>query len=155
MSKRERLWTKDFLMVCTSNFLLFVSFYTLMVTLAMYSIKQFQVSGSIAGLASSIFVLGAVIVRPLAGNLLAKVGRKKLLLFGLALFLFFTLLYFPIDRIGWMLVTRFIHGFAFGISTTATGTIVVDVIPASRRGEGMGILPQATTWQWQSALFLD
>mgnify|MGYP001946076651 CR=1 FL=1 len=125
-------------MVCTSNFLLFVSFYTLMVTLAMYSIKQFQVSGSIAGLASSIFVLGAVIVRPIAGNLLAKVGRKKLLLFGLALFLFFTLLYFPIDRIGWMLVTRFIHGFAFGISTTATGTIVVDVIPASRRGEGMG-----------------
>ena len=138
MSKREKLWTKDFLMICSANFLLFVSFYILMVTLAVYSIKEFQVSGGIAGLASSIFVLGAVIVRPMAGNLIATIGRKKLLLFGLALFLIVIIFYFPITSISWMLLTRFIHGFAFGIATTATGTIVVDVIPASRRGEGMG-----------------
>lgn len=137
MSK-TKLWTKDFIMVSTSNFLLFVSFYILMVTLAIYSIEQFNVSGSIAGLASSIFVLGAVVVRPMAGNLIASVGRKKLLVFGLALFLVVTLLYFPIDSIGWMLIIRFVNGFAFGISSTATGTIAVDVIPPSRRGEGMG-----------------
>ena len=125
-------------MVSASNFLLFVSFYLLMVTLAMYSIEQFQVSGSIAGLASSIFVLGAVVVRPMVGNLLARIGMKKLLVFGLVLFFFVTILYFPINSIGWMLLIRFIHGFAFGISSTATGTIAVDVIPPSRRGEGMG-----------------
>lgn len=94
MSRKEKLWTKDFVMVSASNFLLFVSFYILMVTLAMYSIEQFNVSGSIAGLASSIFVLGAVVVRPIAGNLIASVGRKKLLVFGLILFLIVTLLYF-------------------------------------------------------------
>lgn len=138
MSRREKLWTKDFVMVSASNFLLFVSFYTLMVTLAMYSIKQFNFSGSIAGLASSIFVLGAVVVRPIAGNLIASVGRKKLLVFGLILFFIVTLLYFPVTSIGWMLFIRFVHGFAFGISSTATGTIAVDVIPPSRRGEGMG-----------------
>lgn len=138
MTRKEKLWTKDFLMICSANFLLFVSFYILMVTLAVYSIQQFKVSGSIAGLASSIFVLGAVIVRPVAGNLVASVGRKKLLLIGLALFVVAILFYFPITSIGWMLFIRFIHGFAFGISTTATGTIVVDVIPAPRRGEGMG-----------------
>lgn len=138
MNSKSKLWTKDFIMVSASNFLLFVSFYLLMVTLAMYSIEQFQVSGSIAGLASSIFVLGAVVVRPIAGNLLARIGKKKLLVFGLVLFFFVTILYFPINSIGWMLLIRFIHGFAFGISSTATGTIAVDVIPPSRRGEGMG-----------------
>ena len=138
MTKREKLWTKDFIMVSTTNFLLFVSFYILMVTLAMYSIEQFNVSGSIAGLASSIFVLGAVLVRPIAGNLIATVGRKKLLVFGLALFLVMALVYFPVNTIGWMLLIRFVHGFAFGITTTATGTIAVDVIPPSRRGEGLG-----------------
>ena len=138
MTKREKLWTKDFIMVSTTNFLLFVSFYILMVTLAMYSIEQFNVSGSIAGLASSIFVLGAVLVRPVAGNLIATVGRKKLLIFGLALFLVMALVYFPVNTIGWMLLIRFVHGFAFGITTTATGTIAVDVIPPSRRGEGLG-----------------
>ncbi|MCG5104856.1 MFS transporter [Oceanobacillus alkalisoli] len=138
MTKREKLWTKDFIMVSTTNFLLFVSFYILMVTLAMYSIEQFNVSGSIAGLASSIFVLGAVLVRPVAGNLIATVGRKKLLIFGLALFLVMALVYFPVNTIAWMLLIRFVHGFAFGITTTATGTIAVDVIPPSRRGEGLG-----------------
>ncbi|WP_405098900.1 MFS transporter [Oceanobacillus sp. FSL H7-0719] len=138
MSNRPKLWTKDFVMVSASNFLLFISFYMLMVTLAMYSIEQFKVSNSIAGLASSIFVLGAVLVRPFAGNLIETIGRKKLLIIGLIIFLLGSVVYFSITSIGWLLFFRFIHGFAFGISTTATGTIVVDVIPPSRRGEGMG-----------------
>ncbi|RLL44877.1 MFS transporter [Oceanobacillus piezotolerans] len=135
---KPKLWTKDFIMVSTSNFLLFVSFYMLMVTLAVYSINQFQASQSEAGLASSIFVLGAVLVRPIAGKFIENVGKKKLLLFGLALFLGMMLLYFPINHLGLLLVIRFIHGFAFGISTTATGTIAADIIPMARRGEGMG-----------------
>jgi len=138
MSSRPKLWTKDFIMISLSNFLLFVSFYMLMVTFAMYAIEQFMVSNSIAGLASSIFVLGAVLVRPFAGNLIEKIGRKRLLLIGLVIFLLGSIVYFPITNIGWLLFFRFIHGFAFGISTTATATIVVDVIPLSRQGEGMG-----------------
>lgn len=144
MSKRDKLWTKDFLMVSTSNFLLFVAFYMLMVTLAMYSIEQLNASNSIAGLASSIFVLGAVVVRPFAGNLIATIGRKRLLLIGLIIFLAGSIIYFPITSIGWLLFFRFIHGFAFGIATTATGTIAVDVIPESRRGEGMGYFSTST-----------
>lgn len=138
MSQRPKLWTKDFIMISTSNFLLFVSFYMLMVTMAVYSIEHFRASDSMAGLASSIFVLGAVIVRPVAGKLIETVGRKKLLLIGLILFLLIILLYFPINSIGLLLLIRFLHGFAFGIGTTATGTIAVDVIPPTRRGEGMG-----------------
>ncbi|WP_087975153.1 MFS transporter [Oceanobacillus rekensis] len=138
MSQRPKLWTKDFVMVSAANFLLFVSFYMLMVTMAVYSIEQFQASQSIAGLASSIFVLGAVLVRPIAGKIIETVGRKKLLVIGVALFLAMMLLYFPVDSIGLLLLIRFLHGFAFGIGSTATGTIAVDVIPATRRGEGMG-----------------
>ena len=48
------------------------------------------------------------------------------------------LFYFPVKNLAVLLIIRFIHGFAFGISTTATGTIVADIIPAVRRGEGMG-----------------
>lgn len=144
MSRREKLWTKDFVMVATSNFLLFISFYMLMVTLAVYAIEQFKVSNSVAGLASSIFVLGAVLVRPIAGNLIAIIGRKRLLVIGLGIFVIGAVFYFPITNIGWLLFLRFVHGFAFGISTTATGTIAVDVIPASRRGEGMGYFATST-----------
>jgi MFS family permease len=138
MEQKVKLWTKDFIMVSLSNFLLFISFYMLMVTLAVFSINKFHASQSEAGLASSIFVLGAVLVRPIAGRMMSTVGKKKLLLMGLILFLVMMLLYFPINSLPLLFLIRFIHGFAFGISTTATGTIAADIIPAARRGEGMG-----------------
>ncbi|MBB6444244.1 MFS transporter [Bacillus benzoevorans] len=138
MEQKVKLWTKDFIMVSLSNFLLFISFYMLMVTLAVYSIDKFHASQSEAGLASSIFVLGAVLVRPIAGRMMGTVGKKKLLLMGLILFLVMMLSYFPVNSLPLLFFIRFIHGFAFGISTTATGTIAADIIPAVRRGEGMG-----------------
>jgi MFS family permease len=138
MNQKPKLWTKNFIMVSLSNFLLFISFYTLMVTLAVYSIDKFHASQSEAGLASSIFVLGAVLVRPIAGKMIDRAGKKKLLLFGLGLFLVMMVLYFLVNSLPILLLIRFIHGFAFGISTTATGTIAADIIPTSRRGEGMG-----------------
>jgi MFS family permease len=138
LSRKPKLWTKDFIMVSTSNFLLFISFYMLIVTLTVYSIESFHASESMAGLASSIFVLGAVLVRPIAGKALATVGKKKLLLFGSLLFLAMMLLYFPVNNLPLLLTLRFIHGFSFGICTTATGTIAAEIIPMVRRGEGMG-----------------
>ncbi|RKQ34772.1 MFS transporter [Oceanobacillus halophilus] len=125
-------------MVSTSNFLLFISFYMLMVTLAVYSVDNFHASQSEAGLASSIFVLGALLIRPIAGKIIETVGKKKLLIIGLALFLVFSLLYFPISDLTILFLIRFVHGFTFGICTTATGTIAADIIPVIRRGEGMG-----------------
>ncbi len=144
MNQKPNLWTKDFLMVSLSNFLLFISFYILMVTLAVYSIERFHASQSMAGLASSIFVLGAVLVRPMAGKMINRIGKKKLLLIGLSMFFVFMLLYFPINSLPLLLLVRFIHGFAFGIGTTATGTIAADIIPMSRRGEGMGYFATST-----------
>ena len=138
MNTKTKLWTKDFLMISLSNFLLFISFYTLMVTLAGYSIDKFHASQSEAGLASGIFVLGAVLVRPIAGKMIDQIGKKRLLMIGIGSFLIMMLLYFPINSISLLFLVRFIHGFSFGIATTATGTIAADIIPSSRRGEGMG-----------------
>ena len=98
-------------MVSTSNFLLFISFYLLMVTLAVYTIEEFQASPSQGGLASSIFVLGAVLVRPVAGRIIDKVGKKNLLLFGLVLFLVMMIFYFPVNNLALLFVIRFISWF--------------------------------------------
>jgi len=37
-----------------------------------------------------------------------------------------------------LIIIRLLHGIAFGATSTATGTIVAQIIPASRRGEGIG-----------------
>ena len=144
MNHKPKLWTKDFLIVSSANFFLFLTFYVLMVTLTIYTMDNFHASQAQAGLASSIFVLGAVLVRPIAGKKIDKIGRRKMLLGSLVLFLIATIGYFLVNSLSLLLIDRLIHGFAFGLATTATGTIAADIIPNERRGEGTGYFAMST-----------
>ncbi|MGR5983723.1 MFS transporter [Bacillus cereus] len=42
-------------------------------------------------------------------------------------------------------ILRIIHGVTWAVSTTAVGTAITDIIPDSRRGEGMGWYGMAMT----------
>lgn len=144
MNHKPKLWTKDFLIVSSVNFFLFLTFYVLMVTLTIYTMDNFNASQAQAGLASSIFVLGAVLVRPIAGKKIDKIGRRKMLLGSLVLFLIASIGYFLVNSLSLLLIDRLIQGFAFGLATTATGTIAADIIPNERRGEGTGYFAMST-----------
>ncbi|MEV5116023.1 MFS transporter [Peribacillus frigoritolerans] len=144
MNHKPKLWTKDFLIVSSVNFFLFLTFYVLMVTLTIYTMDNFNASQAQAGLASSIFVLGAVLVRPIAGKKIDKIGRRKMLLGSLVLFMIASIGYFLVNSLSLLLIDRFIQGFAFGLATTATGTIAADIIPNERRGEGTGYFAMST-----------
>ncbi|MBW9159196.1 MFS transporter [Clostridium tagluense] len=133
---KSKLWTKDFTIITLTTFFLYLTFYLLMTTLTVYAIKQFSASQSQAGLASSMFVIGALFSRILAGKYIEVIGRKKLLFTGLILFLIAAISYFPADNLNLLLIVRFIHGAVFGIASTAMATAIMDIIPSERRGEG-------------------
>ena len=135
---KPKLWTKDFTIITAATFFVFLTFYLLMTTLAVYAIKQFSASQSQAGLASSIFVIGALVARIFAGKYIDSVGRKKLLFIGLGLFLIATVAYFVSSNLTSLLIVRFIHGAAFGTASTAMATSIMHIIPGERRGEGTG-----------------
>ncbi|MFD0829878.1 MFS transporter [Neobacillus sp. M.A.Huq-85] len=137
MSK-PKLWTKDFISISLSNFFLFLTFYILLVTLPIFALKEFHSSASQAGLMTTVFLLSAIISRPLAGQWLERAGSRKVLLTALIIFAGASLFYFFPKSITGFLVIRLLHGIGFGMATTAAGTIVADLIPSSRRGEGMG-----------------
>jgi MFS family permease len=139
-----KLWTKDFISISLSNFFLFLTFYILLVTLPIYALQEFHSSASQAGLMTTVFLLSAIVSRPLAGQWLERGGHKKVLLTALIIFAGASLLYFfPKSVIGF-LVIRLLHGIGFGMATTAVGTIVADIIPTARRGEGMGYFVMST-----------
>ncbi|WML41000.1 MFS transporter [Neobacillus sp. OS1-2] len=141
---KPKLWSKDFISVSLSNFFLFLTFYILLVTLPSYAMDELHSSSSVAGLMTTVFLLSAIVSRPLAGQWLESKGHKKVLLIALVLFAGASLLYFfPTSIIGF-LVVRLVHGIGFGMATTAVGTIVADIIPVSRRGEGMGYFVMST-----------
>lgn len=142
---RTRLWTKDFVIVSSINFFITLIFYLLMVTLAIYAVNELDASTSEAGLISGIFIIGTLIGRLFIGRFIDSIGRKKTLFIGLIFFTLTTLLYFVDLGIGFLLVNRLINGMAMGMASTATGTIVAQIIPPTRKGEGIGYYSMSAT----------
>ncbi|MBL3642667.1 MFS transporter [Bacillus sp. RHFB] len=142
---RTRLWTKDFVIVSSINFFITLIFYLLMVTLAIYAVNELDASTSEAGLISGIFIIGTLIGRLFIGRFIDSFGRKKTLFIGLIFFTLTTILYFVDLGIGFLLVNRLIHGMAMGMASTATGTIVAQIIPPTRKGEGIGYYSMSAT----------
>ncbi|MFJ8260069.1 MFS transporter [Peribacillus asahii] len=134
----NKLWTKEFISVSVANLLVFTTFYYLLVTLPVYALQDLHGSEATAGLITTTFVIAAIIVRPFAGKWIEKAGKSNV--FRSALFILFvaSFFYFVPNSITTLLILRFFHGIGFGMVTTATGAIVADLIPESRRGEGMG-----------------
>lgn len=82
--------------------------------------------------------MAALLIRPFAGFLLDMVNRKPIYLISYFLFVI-TFVGYPLAHlVGAFLAYRILHGLSFGFVTTAGNSLVVDIMPASRRGEGLG-----------------
>jgi MFS family permease len=133
----ERLWTKNYIMLTITALLLFSGFYLLMPTLPLF-IKQLGGSESQVGFIIGVFTISAVIVRPIVGGLMDRYGRRAFIISGLLFFAITMYFYDWITGVIFLVVLRIFHGISWAIATTSIGTAVTDVIPQSRRGEGMG-----------------
>lgn len=137
-STKHKLWTKDFLVVSLINFTITLIFYLLMVTIAGYAVEQFDASTSTAGLVSSIFIIGTLFGRLGTGRIIGDLGSKKTLFIGLLLFMLSTMSYFIALNLPLLMMNRLMQGIALGVASTATGTIIAQILPPERRGEGIG-----------------
>ncbi|WP_078411600.1 MFS transporter [Priestia abyssalis] len=137
------LWSKNFINLSVSSFFLFVTFYFLLATLPIYALEDLHAHESQAGLIVTVFLISAIIIRPLAGKWIETFGRQIILISSLLIFFIASIFYMMADSTMSLLILRFFHGIGFGMATTAAGAIVADIIPDSRRGEGMGYYAMA------------
>ncbi|WP_064094385.1 MFS transporter [Rossellomorea aquimaris] len=137
MKAKQPLWTSSFIMLMVGNLFVFMSFQMLIPTLPPY-IKSIGASGLEIGLVTTLFSIGAVLSRPFIGYMLEYKDRKPLVLIGVISLLLITVIYPLSSVVVIFLLFRFVHGLAWGWSTTVNGTAAVDVVPKSRLGEGMG-----------------
>ncbi|MDW0109521.1 MFS transporter [Sporosarcina aquimarina] len=144
MEKKQNLWTKDFIFISIINFFLMLVMYMLMVTIAPFAVEEYSASASMAGLVSGIFIIGTLLARLATGRVIESVGSRRILLAGLILSVVGVALYFIAHSLPVLLIVRFIHGLGLGIASTATGTVIAQIIPPSRRGEGIGYFSLST-----------
>jgi len=145
IAEQPGLWTGNFILISQVNFLIMFAYYQITAILALHAMENLAATSSQAGLVAGILIVAALIARLLTGKSIEEIGRKRTMIIGLAIKLIAILLYFFAQSIPLLFVVRILHGIGFGISTTATITIVANIVPQSRRGEGIGYFMLSTT----------
>lgn len=91
------------------------------------------------GLIITLFSISAALARPFSGKLSDTIGRKKVMVIGIIIGGFITLLYPIFGIVAIFLFLRFMHGFSAGFAPTGATAIITDILPQNKRGVGMGI----------------
>lgn len=137
-SGSERLWTRSFISLTISAFLLFLNLHMLLSTFSSYVKIEFAASDLQVSLVTSVFAGSAILTRFLAAVLLRRVSPNALLLIGLIIAATATVLNSVAGSLGALLLVRAVYGIGFGIGSTLLPTFVSRIIPLLRMGEGIG-----------------
>lgn len=122
----------------TANFSMSFSFYLLAPLLPLYLSENFGTTKDVIGLVLSGYTITALLTRPFSGFLVDSLPRKRVLLFSLFFYFLCFGGYLLASTLLLFAIVRTLHGAPFGASTVANSTMAIDVLPSSRRNEGIG-----------------
>ncbi len=134
----DKLWNSNFIKVSAANFLLFFAFYLLMPLLPLYMSDTFHSTKDVIGAVLSGYTVAALIARPFSGYLVDTFPRRQVLLTCYFLFFIFFAGYLAAGSLLLFGIIRTLHGAPFGALTVSNSTVAIDVLPSSRRTEGIG-----------------
>lgn len=135
---KDKLWNREYMKVMTTNFLLYFAFFLLTPLLPIYLSERFGAGNDTIGIILSGYTIASLVIRPFSGFIVDSFNRKKVLMCTM---LFFFLLFAGYIAAGTLLmfaIYRTLHGAPFGAVTVANSTCAIDVLPSSRRNEGLG-----------------
>jgi len=134
----DRLWTRDFIFLATGNLFMCIGFYFLIPALPVYVVDVLKADKGEVGYILAAYTISAMIIRPVTGMALDLWGRKWIYIISFALFSIILFVYPLMTSFFLLLILRLVHGFTWGMTTTSNATVVVDMIPATKRGRGIG-----------------
>ena len=136
--EKQRLITPSYCCILAANFLLYFGFWLLVPVLPFYLSEIFHASNTTIGIVLSCYTVSSLCIRPFSGYLLDTFARKPLYLFAYFVFTLIFAGYIFAGALTMFIIYRIIHGISFGMVTVGGNTVVIDIMPSSRRGEGLG-----------------
>ncbi len=134
----DKLWNRNYIKVMIANFSLFFAFYLLTPLLPLYLHETFRATKDVIGLVLSGYTITALLFRPFSGYFVDSFPRKTVLMVCYASFAIFFAGYLAAGTLLLFTIVRTLHGGPFGALTVANSTVAIDVLPSSRRNEGIG-----------------
>ncbi|MBI2213981.1 MAG: MFS transporter [Acidobacteria bacterium] len=141
---RERLFTGTFYNLWALSFVTFLSAFQLFPTVP-FRILALGGSKGEAGLFLGLYTAAAALSAPLTGSIADHVGRRRLAIVASIAFVAFSLLYAVVTERSLLLAVAVVHGVLWSGILTASGGIMTNLIPASRRTEGLAYWGMAST----------
>ncbi len=134
----EKLWNGNYIKVWSANFMIFFSFMVVTPLLPLYLGETFGADKDTIGIVLSGYTLMALLSRPFSGYLVDSFPRRIVLI--TCYFFFFAIFagYLIAGSLTLFAIVRTIHGAPMGSTTVANSTVAIDVLPSSRRSEGIG-----------------
>jgi MFS family permease len=128
---------RPFLVLWLATLLFYLGFQILLPVMPLYATRLGAREAHV-GFIMGVFALAAMVLRPIAGDLADRIGRRPLVLLGTVIFALAPLGYAAIGTIPGLLLLRVFHGTGMGFGPTAATVIATDLTPPGRRGAAMG-----------------
>ena len=133
----ERLFTSRFFVLWFYNFIVFLSAFQLLPT-APFHILSLGGNSTEAGLFLGLLTYSSAISAPITGALGDRWGKRNMLLVAALALAAFSLLYAVAPSYQIILGLVLIHGVFWSCLLSSSAAYMTDIIPASRRAEGLG-----------------
>src|SRR4029453_4216165 len=101
-------------------------------------------AGILLGLLSVAGIIGSVV----GGGLTDRLGRRKLILFGLIASALSALTLGSVNRFSWLFPTAALVGLFSEVGAPAHAAMIADLLPKDQRREGFGILRVVGNMAW-------
>lgn len=133
----EKIWSKNFVLLMFSLLLVACANYYFASSIAIYA-ELISNSTLYAGLVTSAFYVSSVGMRLVNGVLVQKYGSHRLMLGSAAICAVACFAHRYAATIALVVLFRVIHGAAYSMFNTASGTAASFLVPRSRLTEGIG-----------------
>lgn len=143
--QKPALWTKQFVTLTLASFLLFLNLQMLLSTFSMHIKSNLHGGDMQVSLATSVFAVTAIVARLLTSSWIKRWSKDAVLTAGLIIAAASTALAALPESVAPLLVMRAIYGLGFGIGSTVIPTLVSQIIPPQRMGEGIGYFGLSTS----------
>jgi len=124
---------------------MYITYYAILSALPLYLVNDLHASAVQVGFVVGAYTIASVLVRPFSGFMLDRFGRRTIFLLALIVYSLLFAGYLVAITITAIILLRFAQGLAWGFTTVSGSTIAVDIIPTSKRGEGIGYFALSTT----------
>lgn len=134
---RPQLVTRPLLLVFAASLGGLANFFVLLTVIPLYAARSAGDVG--AGLATGALMLTTVLAEVASPRLVARVGARTSIIIGLALLGLPALLLISSSALWLILLVCLLRGLGFGITAVLGSALVAGIVPAARRGEGLGL----------------